>query len=280
MLTHNKGVDRMAVHYSDINQAIQTAKLGQSVIALHSSLKSFGCLEGGPDTLIDAFLAAGCTLVVPSFNYECEVRQEVRQIEQNGWDGNDDGEHEPAMDYDPDGALITSDMGAIPGRIVNRPGRKRGRHPINPFTAIGPLASEVIERQDFLNVYGPYKWMYEYPKAYLVLAGVDLTKATPVHFGEERAGRRLFRRWGKYKGEVVECEVGGCSDGFNNLLPYVQSLERQMMVGQSLWRIYPFRAFVDTVAEAIVSKSSVTHCPDLGCARCNDAVRGGPIFNG
>jgi hypothetical protein len=77
-------------------------------------------LEGGPDTLIDAFLAAGCTLVVPSFNYECEVRQ----IEENGWDENDNGEYEPAVDYDPDRMLITSD---------------------------------VIAQQDFLNVFGPYQ---------------------------------------------------------------------------------------------------------------------------
>jgi hypothetical protein len=53
----------ITVRASDIVQAIKTLEIEQSVIALNSSLRSFGYLEGAPDTLIDAFLAADCNKV-------------------------------------------------------------------------------------------------------------------------------------------------------------------------------------------------------------------------
>ena len=54
------------------------------------------------------------------------------------------------------------------------------------------------------------------------------------------------------------------------------ALERTV-VGESLWRIYPFREFVDAAAAAIRRDPSITHCGDPHCARCNDAVKGGPL---
>jgi aminoglycoside 3-N-acetyltransferase len=41
---------------------------GQSV-CVHSSLRSFGHLVGGADAIVDAFLAEGCTLLVPSYSF-------------------------------------------------------------------------------------------------------------------------------------------------------------------------------------------------------------------
>jgi aminoglycoside 3-N-acetyltransferase len=101
----------------------------------------------------------------------------------------------------------------------------RGNHPLNSFSAIGPLADELIRTQSLLNVYGPLQALYKHPATYMVLIGVDLTKATPIHFAEEKAGRRLFRRWAKLlDGTVHEVAVGSCSEGFNNLAPAVKEL--------------------------------------------------------
>jgi hypothetical protein len=123
------------------------------------------------------------------------------------------------------------------------------------------------------------KQSYDDPAAYIVLAGVGLTKATPIHLAEERSGRRLFRRWAKMAdGTELEVEEGGCSEGFENLAPYVKAVEKQTRVGESLWRIFPLRGFIDAIVPVLRENPSITHCENENCARCNDAVRGGPLL--
>ena len=74
--------------YATIVQAIESTGLANSVIALHSSLKSFGHLEGGAETVVRAFLDTGCTLVVPTFTYDCQVSPPPGwSLAQNGDEG-------------------------------------------------------------------------------------------------------------------------------------------------------------------------------------------------
>jgi aminoglycoside 3-N-acetyltransferase len=268
----------MTVTFDDITNGIKSAGLTNSVIALHSSLKSFGRVEGGPETVVRAFLEAGCTLVVPTFSYECAVLQPLKDYPQNGWGNEINLTYEPE-DFSPAwNNLTASEMGAIPTSILKMPNRVRGRHPIDSLSAIGPLASEIITTQDFLNIFGPYKWMRSHPNTYLLLIGVGFNRATPIHFAEELAGHRLFRRWGKYEGQIVETELGGCSEGFDKLRPVVQEIEKTTTVGQSRWLIYPFKDFVERTAAAIAADPEITRCAEADCPRCPDAVRGGPIL--
>lgn len=266
--------------YTDVVLAIQMAGLTHSVICLHSSLKSFGTVDGGADAIIQAFVDTGCTLVVPTFTYNCEVSAPPgRIIEQNGDEDYQPPDIEIAAVYNSHTSMIAREMGAIPARLLQRKGRVRSEHPLNSFAALGPLAAEIIAEQDLLNVYGPYKRVYSWDDAYLVLAGVGLTTATPIHFAEEAAGRQLFRRWAKASdGSVIEVQVGGCSNGFYHLDPVVKRIEKTVQAGQSVWRIFPFRPFIDTVANAVIQNPLVTHCDDPDCVRCRDAVRSGPIL--
>lgn len=268
----------MTVIFDDITNGIKSAGLTNSVIALHSSLKSFGRVEGGPDTVVRAFLESGCTLVAPTFSYECAVMRPLKIYPQNGWDSREESQNEPD-DFSPAWNNITaSEMGAIPTHILKMPNRVRGRHPIDSLSAIGPLAKAIIETQDFLNIFGPYKWMRSQLNTYLLLMGVGFNRATPIHFAEELAGHRLFRRWGKYEGQIVETELGGCSEGFDKLRPVVQEIEKTVQVGQSQWLIYPFKEFVDRTSAAIAANPEITRCDEGDCPRCPDAIKGGPIL--
>lgn len=262
---------------SDLARAIRAAGLSKSVVALHASLKSFGRLEGGPASLLQAFIEAGCTVLAPTFTYACQMPPQ-RDVLQNGLEPGYTVDIRHSIEFDQTASFVSPDMGSIPACLLQTAGRVRGHHPLNSFAALGPLAESVIAEQDLLNVYGPYKWLYDYPRAYLLLVGVDLTRATPIHFAEEQAGRRLFRRWGLEAGAIVESETGGCSEGFNNLEPSLRSIEQRLHVGPSLWRIYPFREFVDRVSHAIAANPAITHCDNPHCARCNDALRGGPLI--
>jgi len=264
--------------HRQVRDAIQALGLHGSAICLHSSLSSFGHLEGGAEALVQAFLSQGCTLVVPTFTYDCQVSTPVeRQIRRNGTDYARVIEHSEA--YDRDSPMISPSMGAVPATILSLPARVRGIHPLNSFAAIGPLAEAIIARQSHLDVYGPLKVLYDHPPAHIALIGVDLTKATPIHFAEQTAGRRLFRQWAlELDGTTTEVAVGSCSHGFNSLAPAVEQIERSITVGRSTWRTYPFRGFIDHVAAAIASDPAITHCGNPDCLECRDAVLGGPLL--
>ena len=151
-------------------------------------------------------------------------------------------------------------------------------HPLNSLCGLGPMAEGLIAEQKPLDVYGPYKKMYADDNAYIVLAGVDLTKSTPIHFAEEKSGRQLFRRWGLSDNQKIESEVGSCSNGFENLRPVVKDIETEIVVGCSTWRVYPFRTFINMTVQAMHNDPQITHCENRQCTRCNDAIKGGPIL--
>jgi aminoglycoside N3'-acetyltransferase len=270
----------MPLAQAQILEAVEQAGLANRVVCLHSSLKSFGQVNGGAVAVIDAFLEAGCTLIVPTFTYASQVPPPSGwSLEQNGEIPNRFINREETEAFDRNGNQIVRDMGAIPARILLHPERVRGRHPTDSFTGLGPLAAGLIADQSPLNVYGPFKRIYAGPSARLVMAGVGLTAATAVHFAEEISGRRLFRRWGRLAGGMeIEVEEGGCSEGFENLTPAVASLEQRSVVGESPWRIYPFKEFIDALVPVLRANPSITHCSDPDCVRCNDAVKGGPLI--
>jgi len=264
--------------YTQITSAIHELGVENSIVCIHSSLGSFGHLEGGADTLIRGFLDSGCTIVVPTFTYECQVQAPAgKRYLRNGCMDN----YEPVYveAFDRDSVMVSGDMGVVPARILERKNRFRGIHPLNSFTGIGPLAEELIEKQTYLNVYGPLKRMYEIAGAFIGLIGVDLTSATAIHLAEEKAGRNLFRRWAMDRdGTHQEVAVGSCSEGFNTFAPYVRKIERTTRVAESKWRFIPFRDFIDVITKAIVENPVITHCSNPDCSRCNDAVKGGPLL--
>ncbi|HKI73089.1 MAG TPA: AAC(3) family N-acetyltransferase [Pseudomonadales bacterium] len=254
---------------------VEDHHLADAVICLHSSFKSFGKVEGGPQTIVDGFLQSGCTLLVPTFFYHSGTFPVGHSYEQNGID------YEkvvtmPAQSFEDRPDQIDRSMGVIPRTILERQPALREKNPHDSFGAIGPLAEFLLHDHDVLSVYSAYKNIYRNNlPAFVVLAGVGLTSCTPVHFAEEVAGRCLFRRWAVYRGETVEVEVGSCSDGFDHLNAAVTDVETLDYLGESPVRIYAFNAFVDAVASAIRTDPSITQCSVPGCERCRDMTAGG-----
>jgi len=122
------------------------------------------------------------------------------------------------------------------------------------------------------------KYYYEYPDSLLFLAGIDLNRATVIHYAEQRAGKNLFRRWAKIEESVdpyIEVNVGSCSEGFKKLDNYVQEIERTIYIGESKCKVYPFKQFVDLVTDVIHFNPELTHCGNKECTRCNDMANGG-----
>jgi aminoglycoside 3-N-acetyltransferase len=271
------------VTISDIRQAIRESGLSGTVLMVHSSLRSFGQVEGGAATVIRGLLEEGCTVLVPTFTSTFEVPPPADlQPPRNGtgydpaiWAGRDSGRIYTTHSRE----LHRESMGAIPATVLEMEGHVRGNHPLNPFAAVGPLAEGIIGTQTPNDVYAPLRALVE-REGWVVLMGVDLTRMTLIHLAEAEAGRTLFRRWARgADGRTMMVPVGSSSHGFGSFDPVLAPVERRRTVGGSLWRMFPAREVVRLASAAIRANPRITHCGREDCLRCNDAVAGGPILD-
>ena len=266
---------------TEIKKSICNWGLSNALVSFHCSLKSFGGIDGGADALIDAFVDSGTTIVVPTHSYNCErvFPSGVPLYLRNGLDYSRQYESMSKDLYFTESTFVSKSMGVLPRCVLGRREHIRGNHPIDSLSAIGPLAQELISTQAPLDVYAPFEKMYSMERAFLVLAGVGLTRATAIHFAEKRAGRRMFRRWAEYRDEgIMEVEIGSCSSGFENMGPSVANIRQETIVGQSQWMIFPFQKFIDCCASAMRKNPTLTMCNEPDCIQCKDMVAGGPVI--
>lgn len=263
----------------EIRAGIRELGLSERPVCVHSSLRSFGTVEGGAETVVEAFVDEGCTLLVPTFAAKvfAIAPPEGMRPERNGLD------YERAVAspgaarvFTPASNDLSASMGAIPAAVLARPDRVRGDHPLCSFAAVGPDAGSLVGGQRALDVHAPLRLLGA-RNGVALLIGVGLECLTLLHLAEEKAGRTLFRRWANAPdGRPMEVEIGGCSDGFARFEPLLGPLGREVRVGESRWRALPARAAVEAAAAAIRADPGITHCGSADC-RCNDAVAGGPV---
>lgn len=131
--------------------------------------------------------------------------------------------------------------------------------------------------QDAEHPFAPLQALVDQDGA-VVLAGVSLRSCTLVHLAEVSAGRQPFIRWARDpSGHVMPVRVGGCSDGFDRLRPVLDPLVRRATVGHSDWLVFDARAAHTVAVETIETDPEITRCQNHRCARCDDAVAGGPL---
>lgn len=261
-----------------ISLFIRSRDLAGSIVCLHSSLKSFGPLENGAHTILDGFLAEGCTLVVPAFFYESVTAPPRGNYRRNGINYSTlPPEDLPGVSYTGSTDQIDRSMGIIPKTLLSYPAAYRTNNPLNSFCVCGPETENLIAGESLTDAYSIYKNIFASgKKARIVLAGVSFTSCTPIHYAEEFASRTLFRRWAMHEGRTEEVEVGSCSEGFEKLRGPMRRLETETFLGNAAMRIYPFREFISLAAEEIKKNPEITACsPD--CERCRDMLAGGRI---
>lgn len=264
-----------------VRSALRSLSLSGQPVCAHSSLASFGTLLGGPDALVDAFLAEGCTLLVPTFSWEEYAIDppEHLQPRRNGWTYGQSRVHQlPPEVFHPSSGVIDREMGAIPAAVMDRAGRERGRNQLVSFTAVGPLAREMVEQQTADNAFAPLEKLV-LSRGNVALIGVDLRRMTLLHLAERRAGRVMPRRWASNaEGQVMMVEVGGCSDGFRRLEPALAPIKQDVMVGPSHWQVFPADHALTAAEAAIREDPLITVCANPSCLRCRDVILGGPLL--
>ena len=264
----------------EVRSAAVDLGLGGSPVCVHSSFRAFGGVEGGPDAVIDGFLAAGCTVLVPAFTYQYMVDAPPGPVpERNAWTAGVPRTPPPMTPYDQSTVEVHRDMGAIPAAVCVRPDRARGRHPVCSFAAVGPLAEDLIGGQAPHDKMAPLAALAAAGGS-VVLMGVGLQRMTLLHHAEQLAGRAMFRRWAQdADGSTIPVEMGGCSEGFGALEAALAHLERAAVVGRSTWRVFPAAATAAAAAAAILTDPAITRCPDPDCGRCEAAMAGGPVLD-
>jgi len=112
------------INYTDLESGLKKSGLEKGdVMLLHSSFKSFGEVEGGPQTVVDALLSVlgkEGTLIVPTFNFDFSSTNKP-------WDVK----------------TTPSQMGIISEFVRQNPKSRRIFHPIYSFSIIGNLADEL-----------------------------------------------------------------------------------------------------------------------------------------
>lgn len=273
----------MVTGTAEIVEAMTRLGAAGRPVCVHASLRSFGGLAAGPDTVIDGVLEAGATLLVPTSSFRTCMAPRPAGVSRRPFNAEDDGsvpDAMPAIPYSRHGTFIDPAMGALPARVLHRPGHLRGDHPLSSFTALGPSADALISGQRPLDVYAPLRALAE-RDGLVVGMGVGLDTITLIHLAERRAGLRLLRRWARTGDGVIECEHGGCSRGFERLAGAVAGVETAATVGDGMWRVWPAAGLLDRAAEALKRDPTAGTCTSPGCERCQDlvaAARAGHVY--
>ncbi len=155
------------------------------VVFMHSSLSSFGYVEGGAETVVQAFLEVlgpEGTLAVPTFG----------DYFQRGLDQVWDRDNSPSL------------MGRISEIVRQWPGARRSHHAPHPIAAVGPLAEDLTERYNETDFGSDssFSRLLEL-NAWVVLVGVNYGSCTMIHVVEESV-EVPYRRWIPLPGTVIE----------------------------------------------------------------------------
>jgi aminoglycoside 3-N-acetyltransferase len=119
----------MAVTQTDIRTAVRELGLGNKALFVHSSLRSFGWVDGGADAVLDALLAEGCTVAAPTMCYDFRVgppphlRPPRNAYDYDAWDREHPDGASPgdALVYTPASNRISKEMGPSPRRCCSVP---------------------------------------------------------------------------------------------------------------------------------------------------------------
>jgi aminoglycoside 3-N-acetyltransferase len=247
------------------------SKLGltKNLVIAHASLKAFGHIEGGAETMLNALLDSTRGIIMPTFTYKTMLNPEVGPPRNGITYGSETNLNKMAEAFHPD---MPADkmMGALPEFLRKHPKAKRSSHPIQSF--VGIRADAVINSQRMYDPLAPIGSLAD-QDGWVLLLGVDHTVNTSIHYAEKLAGRLQFIRWALVQDRVVECPgFPGDSDGFNAIAAAVEKYTRRVEIGDALVQAVHLKSLIKVVMEQIKQNPFALLCQRQDCERCN-AVR-------
>jgi aminoglycoside 3-N-acetyltransferase len=165
------------VRRADIADVVRRAGVAPGdVLLVHSSLSSFGHVDGGAEAVIEALrdvLGADGLLIMPTFT-RCRVAS---------------GRAEPAVAFDPARTACRDRTGAVPDTFWRMDGVCRSAHPTHSLAAAGARAAEFVsggETRTF-DPAGPYG-RYSRWNGRALFLGARMGSNTTIHCAEDWMG--------------------------------------------------------------------------------------------
>ena len=245
---------------------------------MHSSLRSFGYVEGGAETVIEALTESFETILIPGF---CGAAKSMPPLDdrpiQNACDYTEEDYFIPSMaPFSIESAEVDHKMGVISQAFAQRIDVIRSNHPWHSWLVWGYQAEELAKNHAWDTTNLPLERLTA-TGGWVLLLGVTLTSCTAIHIAEERAGRRPFIRWATDRnGNVRRVRVAGCAKGFEKLMPYCQTLFKETHIGDCHVLTAPLEPLITSLTPVIRDHQTMTQCSDT-CLRCRDTSLGGPI---
>lgn len=261
---------------SDIRAGFERLGLIGKRVVVHSSLRSFGHVEGGADTVVAEMINSFETILVPGFCWESNAPPPPDdRPKQNGCDYSFyDNWTKPLKPFIVESAGVEPKMGVISKTFAKLPQARRSDHAWYSWLAYGDVADELVNHHPWETTHLPLERLADID-GQLVLMGVGLSSCTAIHIAEERVGRRPFIRWATNRnGEVKRVKIGGCGKGFDHLMPYCQELFSETYVGNCRILSAPLKSAIEHTRSLIKSLPELTRCSET-CIRCRDAILGG-----
>lgn len=259
----------MPVSSSDLKTGLAKLGLTKHLVIAHASLKAFGHIEGGAETMLAALLDSVRGIIMPTFTYKSMLNPEVGPPRNGITYGSETDLNKLAEAFYPD---MPADkmMGVLPEFLRKHPKAKRSSHPIQSFAGI--RADAVINSQRSYDPLSPIGMLAE-QDGWILLLGVDHTVNTSIHYAEKLAGRLQFIRWALLQDRVVECPgFPGDSDGFNVIAPALDKYTRRVEIGDALVQAVHLKSLIKVVMDQIKENPFALLCQRQDCERCT-AVR-------
>lgn len=268
------------VDEAEIVDGLQSLGLGtQSAVVVHSSLRSFGHVEGGAEAVCLALIGVCGTVVVPSgsWHHTGVLAPPGLQRPHNAWT--------PTLSWNEFNAALARAtpyhadlpidrfLGTIPETLRRHFPHRRGAHPLFGFVASGREADLIIDATRLDWPLGPLEALRDLGGDVLLI-GVDHTVNTTIHLAEQLLGRSRFFRYAKAADGVwMELpNVSGESHRFDEIELALRPHTAEVMIGTSRVRRIPIAAVLDTATALIKADPAALLCTDDPECRCAAAL--------
>ena len=252
--------------FDELKSFFDALELQDKPVIAHASLKPFGYIQNGADTIVRAMLLSFRSIMMPTFTYKTMITPEVGPPNNGITYGAEKDSNKMACPFSPD---MPADkmMGIVPEALRNHAPAMRTSHPILSFAGI--KSEEYLNTQTLYEPLAPIGALAD-ADGWVVLLNVDHSVNTSIHYGEKLAGRKQFIRWAMVGNRIVECPgFPGDSSGFNAIEEYINPDTRRVDIGSVFIQAIPLKRLFDAVGELIKKDPLTLLCQRTDCERCH-----------
>jgi len=264
----------------DIAQGLRALGLNtSSAVVVHSSLRSFGYVEGGAYAVCRALLSTCGTVLLPAASWGSTgipappglLRLHNAAHIASTWQEFDEALRH-AVPYSDD-LPIDKELGIIPETMRRMFPHVRSRHPLMSYVASGARAKEPIAAQRLDWPLGSLEALAEQGGEVLLL-GVPHTSNTTIHLAEQRLGRSRFYRYTKAAQNVwMELpNIPGQSHRFDEIELECGEATQEVTIGTCRARRVRMHDVLAAAERMILANPAALLCSNPEC-RCFAALQ-------